>query len=807
MKYEEPQYDDPSVEGFYMKANEEKTVNTLPSVDKNGDPIKYYVDGGVSLFPDMTLYRQGYVCSTIGDMENGFTVIVGKKEKTEGDAYVASKVEVVVRFMEEEQDFTPPEITLRLYKNNQPTEYTHVLKEDFMGYYSGRHTFELPRGESFNDYEVRMEPTPEGYFAEISKNDSDYFNERTIYINLYKHQYEYSDMPYDVTLTSSNVPERLFEYASVHFSVNGSRNYSYLENANNGRTLWLENVRVKADGKDLPLDDVNVYMLNASDRFFCRAEYDSNFDGQGNGGFHVYVDYVDNDYFIYTVSKAWDAYNGHIELMIGHKWMGEDEAHGVFIEADPDPITVRIYRDGAYYDTVKIGESTDAQADRFTSKWKSKLVLERYDPEDGHEYKYTFEEDSVEGFISTQRVTGWQAGGVFDVHLFNSLEPGTYVASKTWDDEDNKNGARPENILVTLFANGIPTLHTALLNAENGWRAVFNNLPTYDADEYSMFGSGPKIVYTIFESILSDYFNVEKSDGEYIGSIKNSYTGKTKISGKKTWDDNNDAAGKRPESITINLLANGEKTQSKTVTAKDDWKYTFTDLPTTMYGEKVNYTISEEPVAGYETSIKGFDVTNTCKDKKKESKLSVVKTSQVKEAKVGDVVPFTITVSNKGEATAANIKVVDIMPEELDYVSSEPAPVMTSEEELVWKVNVPANGNAVINLKARINEKASGKIINKVVIYDEDGKMVPESSGGQDEVEIALKKIKANSPRPDQPKQTASKTASKKVKKEAKKTSMKKSSPGTGDEAPINYAVLIMILAAAVMATCRFTRK
>ncbi|MYV17571.1 collagen binding domain-containing protein, partial [Furfurilactobacillus milii] len=50
------------------------------------------------------------------------------------------------------------------------------------------------------------------------------------------------------------------------------------------------------------------------------------------------------------------------------------------------------------------------------------------------------------------------------------------------------------------------------------------------------------------------------------------------ISGTKTWRDNNNQDGIRPSSITVNLLANGQQVASKTVSASDNWQYSFDNL-------------------------------------------------------------------------------------------------------------------------------------------------------------------------------------------------------------------------------------
>ena len=83
------------------------------------------------------------------------------------------------------------------------------------------------------------------------------------------------------------------------------------------------------------------------------------------------------------------------------------------------------------------------------------------------------------------------------------------------------------------------------------------------------------------------------------------------INGSKTWDDNNNQDGNRPSSITVKLLANGTKVASKEVTARDNWKYSFTDLPKYENGTAINYTVTEDAVADYSTTINGYDIINT----------------------------------------------------------------------------------------------------------------------------------------------------------------------------------------------------
>ena len=88
---------------------------------------------------------------------------------------------------------------------------------------------------------------------------------------------------------------------------------------------------------------------------------------------------------------------------------------------------------------------------------------------------------------------------------------------------------------------------------------------------------------------------------------------KTSISGQKTWNDNDNQDGKRPSKITVNLLANGLKVASKEVKpdATRNWTYHFDNLDVVDdAGNVIAYTVSEEPVAGYETTVEGTNITN-----------------------------------------------------------------------------------------------------------------------------------------------------------------------------------------------------
>ncbi|MCD4894025.1 Cna B-type domain-containing protein, partial [Enterococcus faecalis] len=85
----------------------------------------------------------------------------------------------------------------------------------------------------------------------------------------------------------------------------------------------------------------------------------------------------------------------------------------------------------------------------------------------------------------------------------------------------------------------------------------------------------------LYDTSTINSFNVKYEGTSYYvksNEVKNNLPNlpKIEITGTKTWEDQNNQDGLRPDEITVNLLANGEKVASKTVTEADDWKYSFT---------------------------------------------------------------------------------------------------------------------------------------------------------------------------------------------------------------------------------------
>ncbi|MFJ8356828.1 Cna B-type domain-containing protein, partial [Bacillus paramycoides] len=177
----------------------------------------------------------------------------------------------------------------------------------------------------------------------------------------------------------------------------------------------------------------------------------------------------------------------------------------------------------------------------------------------------------------------------------NKVKTTSISGTKTWN--DNNATDRPSSIQVELLQNG-NSIKTQDVTAANNWNYTFADLPAYDND-------GNAYTYTVKEQPVAGY----KSEVNGY-NITNTKDAKTSVSGTKTWNDNN--ATDRPSSIQVDLLQNGNVIQTQEVTAANSWKYTFADLAQyDANGVAYTYTVKEQPVAGYKSDVKGYDITNT----------------------------------------------------------------------------------------------------------------------------------------------------------------------------------------------------
>ena len=153
---------------------------------------------------------------------------------------------------------------------------------------------------------------------------------------------------------------------------------------------------------------------------------------------------------------------------------------------------------------------------------------------------------------------------------------------KIWDDNDNRDGNRPDSITIHLFAGG-EEIKTAKLTAANGWSRKFGELPK--------FKDGRPIQYSVTEDPVKWYAPEIRGF-----TITNRYQPETtSVWVRKEWDDNGNE-NLRPASVRMKL-SNG---MSVTLTKANGWTGVINDLPTVVNGQPAVYTWTEESIIGYE---------------------------------------------------------------------------------------------------------------------------------------------------------------------------------------------------------------
>ncbi|NWK69001.1 Cna B-type domain-containing protein [Bacillus paramycoides] len=243
----------------------------------------------------------------------------------------------------------------------------------------------------------------------------------------------------------------------------------------------------------------------------------------------------------------------------------------------PSTIKVDLLQNDKVVDTKEVTVETN---------WKYTFEkLQAYDA-NGVAYKYEVKEQPVAGYES--KVSGTDITNTKVAKL-------TVEGTKTWN--DNNATDRPSSIKVDLLQNG-QVVDTKEVTAATNWKYAFADVEAYDAN-------GVAYKYEVKEQPVVGY----QSDVHGY-DITNTKVGETKVEGTKTWNDNN--ATDRPSTIKVDLLQNGKVVDTKEVTAATNWKYTFEKLQAyDANGVAYKYEVKEQPVAGYESKVNGYDITNT----------------------------------------------------------------------------------------------------------------------------------------------------------------------------------------------------
>ncbi|MDT2813952.1 Cna B-type domain-containing protein [Vagococcus carniphilus] len=394
-------------------------------------------------------------------------------------------------------------------------------------------------------------------------------------------------------------------------------------------------------------------------------------------------------------------------------------------------VTVRLFANGVEKNSLILNEQNNYQG----------VFKDLPEKENDKEINYVIKEDPIDNYDSD--VTG----GVI-TNTYNNQEKTNFKGKKIWDGDDAVVNERPSLVKVQLLQNGNNYGEPKDVYANEDWQYEFTELPKVNNE------TGEDYLYSVKEiDGPKDY------ESSIVGNnIKNTYIKAETISveGEKIWQDNDDRAGKRPDSVEVILFQDGQRYDSKTTTPSKNWAYKFENLPKQTDGKVHVYSVKEGEVKnGYTSTVDGYDITNTYTDvelvsvsgkKKWEDKgnedkrpekitVQLLKNGDVYEGKTQDVTEstnweysFTNLPKYDEKTNKENIYTVDEVNTLDDYVSVVEGTTITNyyepTEEEVTTINGKKiwedNGN---KLKLRpsniiVNLFKEDKINNKDVLVD-----------------------------------------------------------------------------------------
>ena len=167
-----------------------------------------------------------------------------------------------------------------------------------------------------------------------------------------------------------------------------------------------------------------------------------------------------------------------------------------------------------------------------------------------------------------------------------------------WVDAGNQTQSRPEKVTVELLQNGQGTRKTMDLSQANAWKADFTDLPKYD-------DSGKLYSYNIREQAIEGYSPAISGTAGSGFTLTNTINKKISIPVTKVWS----GKGEHPSSVTVRLLANGKQIASQQLSAANNWQYTFSNLERSKNGQEIRYTLTEDAVPGFSSTLTGDSST------------------------------------------------------------------------------------------------------------------------------------------------------------------------------------------------------
>ncbi len=406
-------------------------------------------------FEGLDKYKNGniihYTVNEITQVE-GYTTTYDQENLTitnTHDTYTTSKT--VTKVWEDENNlegFRPSSIEVELLANGEVVKPVTLSDANHWSY-----TFEgldvNANGKEIT-YTVREKDVLSGYQVSYDQNTLTITNTKEV-------------TRVDKTITkvwkdNNNQDGIRPESVRVTLYANQSVVGTYSLTRENGYSFTVSDLPIYANGEEI------TYTISEESVFGYTANYDQN-----------------------TLTVT----NTHIpavrDIHISKEWVDANNQDGI----RPGSVTIYVMANG-----VKVSEVVLSDANHWNDTVSNLPVYEN-----GKEINYTLlEADIAHGY----HVDYEYQGNDFKVVNTHEVEKTSITAEKIWNDLNNKDGLRTDEILVQLLANG-EFYQTIRLNTANDFKATINNL--------DKFMNGTEILYTLAEiSQIAGYETTYSSD-------------------------------------------------------------------------------------------------------------------------------------------------------------------------------------------------------------------------------------------------------------------------------------------------------
>lgn len=311
-------------------------------------------------------------------------------------------------------------------------------------------------------------------------------------------------------------------------------------------------------------------------------------------GYSNVIEKKDNYTFVLTNKYS----PATVDIPVVKKWNDDNDRDG----ARPESVNIVLNgSDGKLYTGTLSAENGYTYVFQSVPKFHNSGTL----------ISYTVAEEKVTGY--TTEVAKDSSGYKFTLTNTKSIETVTKTVSKVWEDSNNQDGLRPSAITVILTGDDGSRYLKSVSAAEN-WTTTFENLPKNQ-------NHGQSIQYTVSEAFVSGYTDEVTQNGNNYTITNTHIPATTELFVTKTWKDNGNNDGMRPDEITVTAHGSDGRSYAKKLNADNQWSVMFSNLPKYANGKTIDYTLTEEAVPGYTSSItrngKSFTLINTHVDETK----------------------------------------------------------------------------------------------------------------------------------------------------------------------------------------------